>query len=134
MLACRRSAQVRRCGRDRFYAVLNPSLDECTEACSAERFDAHLRALDFVRWHPDALSGPGEPRQALSLALRCLCEEDPRLIRAALEAAAALLLRHHRGLRDCLFEMLMSAFHLLASPAASVRHKALSMTLVHAKL
>lgn len=91
-----------------------------------------LALLELVRWHPGVLSKPGEPRLVLVVALRWIshCQDDPPLVEAALEALGSLLLRHRAGLRECCFELLMSVFHLLASPSASVRHKALGLTLI----
>lgn len=113
---------MRRCGRKGLQTVLRGGAGA----------SHHLVLLELVRWHPGALSGPGEPRLVLGVALRWLsrCQDEPPLAEAALEALGSLVLRHRARLRDCCFELLMSAFHLLASPTASVRHKALALALI----
>ncbi|KAL1430032.1 hypothetical protein MTO96_015517 [Rhipicephalus appendiculatus] len=120
-----RGRALRRCGRRGLRMALQRGTD-----CGPSSHE--LALLELVRWHPGALSKPGEPRLVLVVALRWIshCQDDPPLVEAALEALGSLLLRHRAGLRECCFELLMSVFHLLASPAASVRHKALGLTLI----
>ncbi|XP_049518316.1 uncharacterized protein LOC125943306 [Dermacentor silvarum] len=120
-----RGRALRRCGR----RGLRMALQRGTDGGPSSH---ELALLELVRWHPGALSKPGEPRLVLVVALRWIshCQDDPPLVEAALEALGSLLLRHRAGLRECCFELLMSVFHLLASPAASVRHKALGLTLI----
>lgn len=120
-----RRRALRRCGRQGLLSALQGDGSSCPNS-------HELALLELVRWHPGALSRPGEPRLVLVVALRWLsrCQDDPPLVEAALEALGSLLLRHRAALRDCCFELLMSVFHLLASPAASVRHKALSLALI----
>ncbi|KAL3201528.1 hypothetical protein MRX96_012566 [Rhipicephalus microplus] len=119
-----RGRALRRCGRRGLRMALQRGTDFGPSS-------HELALLELVRWHPGVLSKPGEPRLVLVVALRWIshCQDDPPLVEAALEALGSLLLRHRAGLRECCFELLMSVFHLLASPSASVRHKALGLTL-----
>ncbi|EEC04640.1 hypothetical protein IscW_ISCW016934 [Ixodes scapularis] len=125
MLFSRRSTQIRRRGLDCVQAALEP---DCSWGPQVQS-EVALKALDFVRWHPNALGGRGQNlRQALGLTMRCFNQTD--LTSAALEAAAAILVHHHAELRDELFDLHMSAFHLLASSSAAIRHKALGIILL----
>ncbi|KAH9362544.1 hypothetical protein HPB48_015542 [Haemaphysalis longicornis] len=117
-----RGRALRRCGRKGLQTILQGDADA----------SHHLALLELVRWHPGALSAPGEPDLVLGVALRWLsrCQDEPPLAEGALEALGSLVLHHRARLRDSCFEVLMSAFHLLGSPTASVRHKALGLALI----
>ncbi|KAH9369703.1 hypothetical protein HPB48_007670 [Haemaphysalis longicornis] len=114
-----RGRALRRCGRKGLQTILRGGTGA----------SHHMVLLELVRWHPGALSGPGEPRLVLGVALPwlCRCQDEPPLAEAAV---GSLVLRHRASLRDCCFELLMSALHLLGSPTDSVRHKALGLALV----